>query len=464
MILRSFATMLLALSSLTGQELVSTTRAVLRTMTISEAVAVASKNYPSIRVSEEQARAAASQIQLARTNYLPKVDAIAGVNRATRNNTFGLLLPSQIIAPISGPALFSNTMSSVWGSTVGVLVTWEPFDFGLRKAQVDIADAGKKHAELGVARTAFEVAHLTADTYLTLLAAEETAKSAGASYVRARNVETAVTAVVQAELRPGGDLTRAQAETAMAMNLLIQAEQARDLARATLAQLVGENIGATPGEMLAKAPKIVYEKVPLDKHPRALEQASAAAEVKARENALDKSYFPKFSVQGTSYARGVGAYDPARGPANAGNVVSGLGPNVQNWALGFTVMFPLFDLPAIRARKEAETHREKAEQAKYDQVLRELNGQLERSRALLMAAQRLATNMPIQLKAAREGKEQVLARYRAGLATIVELSDAERLLAQTEIDAGLVNLNIWRAVLSEAGAVGDLEPFLKLTR
>lgn len=447
-----------------GQQLVSTARAIPRTMTVSEAVAAASKNYPSIRVSEEQARAAALQIQLARTSFLPKVDAVAGVNRATRNNTFGLLLPSQIVAPISGPALFTNSMSSVWGSTVGVLVTWEPFDFGLRQAQVRVAEAGRKHAETGIARTAFEVAHLTADTYLTLLAAEETVKAAGAGYIRARNAEIAVTAVVQADLRPGGDLTRAQAETAVAMNLLIQAEQARDLARAALAQLVGEVITATPGDMLAKAPKVVYEKVPLDQHPRAREQASAIEEVKSREAALDRSYFPKFSVQGTSYARGVGAYDPTRGPGNAGNVVSGLGPNVQNWALGFTVLFPLFDLPGIKARKEAETHREKAEQARYDQVLRELGGQLERSRALLLAAQRLATNIPVQLKAAREGKEQVLARYRAGLATIVEVSDAERLLTQTEIDAGLVNLNIWRAVLSEAGAVGDLEPFLKLTR
>lgn len=458
------AILTLLLAPLCAQELVSTTRAVAKPMTISEAVAAASKTYPSIRVSQEQARAAAAQIQLARTSFLPKVDAIAGLNRATRNNTFGLLLPSQIVAPISGPALFTNTMSSVWGSTVGVLVTWEPFDFGLRRAQVDVADAGKKHAELGIARNAFEIAQLTADTYLTLLAAEETAKAAGASYVRAVNVERAVQAVVQAELRPGGDLTKAQAEAAMAMNMVIQADQARDLAKAALAQLVGETIAAVPGEILAKAPKIVYEKVPLDQHPRAQEQSAAIEEVKAREKALDKTYYPKFSVQGTSYARGVGAYDPLRGPGNAGNAVSGLGPNIQNWAVGFTVMFPLFDLPAIRAKKEAETHREKAEQAKYEQVIRELNGQLERSRAMLLAAQRALNNIPIQVKAAREAKQQVLARYEAGLATIVEVADAERVLAQTEIDAGLANLNVWRAILYEAAAVGDLEPFLKLTR
>lgn len=430
----------------------------MRSMSISDAVAAASKNYPSIRVSQAQAAAAAAQIQLARTNFLPKVDGIAGINRATRNNTFGLLLPSQVIAPISGPALSSNSLSNVWGSTLGVMVSWEPFDFGLRQSHVDIAEAGRKRADMGVARTQFEIAYLTADTYLTLLAAEQTARVAGATYLRARTIEATVTAVVQADLRPGGDLTRAQAETAMAMNLVIQADQARDIAKATLAQLVGEIVNAQPGEMLLKAPTIVYDSVQLDQHPTARDQTAAVDEVKAREKSLDRAYYPKFLLQGTSYARGVGAYP------GSGNAVSGLGPNIQNWALGFTVLFPIFDLPSIRAKKEIEVRKEKVEQAKYDLVLRELGGQLERARAALMGAQRLSVNMPIQMKAAREGKEQALARYQAGLSTILEVADAERVLAQTEIDAGLVNLNIWRAILNEAGAVGDLEPFLKLTR
>ena len=129
---------------------------------------------------------------------------------------------------------------------------------------------------------------------------------------------------------------------------------------------------------------------------------AAIEEVKSREKSLEKAYYPKFLLQGTSYARGIGAFNPLQGPSNAGNPVSRLGPNIQNWALGFTMLFPILDYPAIRVRKEAEVQKEKAEQAKYDQVLRELQGQLDRSRAMLMAAQRIATNVPIQLKAARE--------------------------------------------------------------
>src|SRR5579872_796067 len=95
------------------------------TLTLPQAVESSLRNYPSIRVSQEQVNAAAAAIQLARTAYLPRVDALAQVNRATRNNVFGILLPQSVIPSMSGPVIGSNNLGSVWGSAIGGLVTWE---------------------------------------------------------------------------------------------------------------------------------------------------------------------------------------------------------------------------------------------------------------------------------------------------------------------------------------------------
>ena len=141
-----------------------------------------------------------------------------------------------------------------------------------------------------------------------------------------------------------------------------------------------------------------------------------------------------------------------------------MGPNIVNWALGFTLTFPIFELPGIKAKKEVELHRQNAEQARFATVVRELQGQRDRADALLMGAQRIVATIPAQLAAARQSREQALARYQAGLGTAIEVADAERLLTQTEIDSGLANLNIWRALLVQASAAGDLEPFLKQAR
>src|SRR3982750_2357243 len=105
-------------------------------MSLSEAVETALRNYPSVKVSQEQIAAAAAGIQLARTAYLPRIDGVAQVNRATRNNVFGMLLPQSVIPSISGPVLGTNNLGTAWGSAIGTLVTWEPFDFGLRRANI----------------------------------------------------------------------------------------------------------------------------------------------------------------------------------------------------------------------------------------------------------------------------------------------------------------------------------------
>src|SRR5215475_1469833 len=131
-------------------------------MTIAQAVDSALRNYPAVTVSQEQVNASAAGIDLARTAYLPRVDTLAQVNRATRNNVFGLLFPQGVIPQISGPVLGTNNLGTVWGSAVGALVTWEPFDFGLRRANVVAATSAKTRSETTLRRTQLDVAAATA--------------------------------------------------------------------------------------------------------------------------------------------------------------------------------------------------------------------------------------------------------------------------------------------------------------
>lgn len=427
-------------------------------LTLADAVSLATTRYPSVRVSQEQLAAAAAAITLARTAYLPRADALGQINRATRNNVFGLLLPQAALPSISGPVLGTNNLTNVWGSAAGFLVSWEPFDFGLREANVGVGEATRKRAEAALRRTRFEVGALAADAYLTMLAAEETVKAAQAGVDRARAIEQAIGAVVRAELRPGADLSRSQAERAFAETQLIQARQAVEIARATLSQLTGGPVTQIAGWPHSTQPQTTSPQIA--NHPRTLEQSAAIDEVKAREKALDRTYYPKFNLQGSAYARGSGAHVDG----STGGPFSGFGPDTQNWALGFTVTFPLFDLPAIKAKKQIEAHNERTEAARRDQVIEELKGQLARAQAALNGARLVAQNTPVQLKAARDAEQQATARYRAGLSTVIEVADAQRLLTQAEIDDALARLNIGRAELAVAAAAGDIEPFVAGTR
>lgn len=429
-------------------------------LTIEQMVERGVRRYPAVRVPEAEVRQAAAAIQLARTAYLPKVDAIAGVNRATRNNVLGLMLPSQIVAPISGPVLGTNSVDSTFGSTFGMLATWEPFDFGLRGANVATAKAAQRRAEAGIDQARLHAASLIADSALTWLAASQAEKAAQAGVDRAAELQRVTEALVKAELRAGAESSLATAEAAAAKLQWIRSKQAASEARAVLATLVDDaqlelSAGAllhSPGESGNGAAEAAF-----DANPAVRVLDLAMAETQARLRALDRAYVPKFAVQATSYARGTGAMPDGRllGGAN------GLGPNVQNWAVGFTATFPLFDLASIRAKKAAETARLDAEKAQREQLLQDLRVQREKALATYRSALEFAQTTPVLVESATTGLAQIRARYEAGLGTALDVAEAQRRLTQAEIDDSLARLGIWRARLAVYVAVGDLTPFLR---
>lgn len=428
-------------------------------LTLPQAVESSLKNYPSIRVSEEQINAASAAIQLARTAYLPKIDALAQANRATRNNVFGLLLPQSVIPSMSGPVIGSNNFGSAWGSAIGGLVTWEPFDFGLRAANVETTNAARAQSEAAVKRTQFEVAVATADAYLTLVAAQETVRAAQAAVDRAEAILKTITAQVGAQLRPGADQSRSEAELAAARTQLIQAEQAIDVSRATLSQFTGADpskISVANGSLIQLPPNQAPANLNTAVNPSIVEQNAAVEQARAQLRAMERSYFPRFYLQGAIYARGTGA--ETNGDRLGG--LNGLAPNYQNYAIGFTVTFPILDLPGLRAREAAQNSTIRAQAARSEQIAVDLRAQWNRAVATVNGARRVAANTPVQVSSARTAVQQATARYNAGLANIDELAEAQRLLTQAEIDDVLARLSVWRGLLQIAAAAGDIQPFV----
>ena len=436
-------------------------------LTLAQVVEAATRNYPSIHVSQEQLAAAAAGIRLARTAYLPRLDAVAQVNRATRNNVFGLLLPQSVIPSISGPVLGTNNPDSVWGSAIGTLITWEPFDFGFRQASVATAEAARKQSAATLKRTEFEVAVAAADSCLTLAAAEETVRAAQAAVDRAQVTFRTTTALANAQLRPGADASRAEAEMAATRTQFIQAQQAVDVARALVAQFLGTDPAqlaiAPPGQIQpASAPGTLDPGFPDPaNNPIAIEQAATVEQAQAQLRALERSWFPRFALQGSLYARGTGAVTNGTVTTNTSlGGLNGLGPSVQNYALGFSVTFPLLDLPATRAREAVQSANVRAQMARAEQIKTELRTRWNVAVANLHGATQIASNLPTQVSAARTALQQASARYEAGLGTIDQVAEAQRLLTQAEIDGALSRLGIWRALLGIAAAAGDIQPFV----
>jgi outer membrane protein len=431
-----------------------------KVLTLEDTVDYALQHYPAVRASLEQANAARAGVALAKTNYLPRADMLWQSNRATRNNAFGLLFPNSVISPISGPVLSSTSNDSVWGSAAGLLFTWEPIDFGRRGATVNAARAGQSLANSEVSVTRLDVAVAVTNAFFTLAAAQQRVTAAKANLERRQVLANSVHVLVTNELRPGADASRADAELAIARTQLIQAEQAQAVGRVVLADLLvipDDAVNIDPRSILGTPPNSGPAASPVASHPFATAEEARVDLIREQEHILDRSYYPRFYFQSTVYGRGSGANTD--GTTQTG--LNGLGLDRSNWAAGVTVMFPAFDIFSIRAQKQIAAANERAERARYDQTLDDLTGQLRQAQVALEGARRVAENTPIELRAARDAESQASARYKAGLASIVEVAEAQGLLVQAEIDDALARLAVWNDLASVTAAQGDLQPFFQ---
>lgn len=434
-----------------------------KTFTLEEAVNFALKNYPAVRAAMERENAARAGVSLARTRYLPRLDSLWQSNRATRNNIFGLLLPQSLVPSISGPVLATSNNDSVWGSAGGLLFSWEPFDFGYRRAATRAAQAADHQASAEEAMTRLEVAAAAADAFLALLAAQERVRAGQADVERWQVLAKAVHVLAENELRPGADASRGDAELAGARIQLIRAQELERASRATLAAVLGiagTDVRIDAGSLLSPPPSGALAAAALSAHPLAKAERAKVEEAQSRVQAEGRSYVPRFNFQSAISGRGSGANTDG----SVAGGLNGLGLERANWAFGLTVTFPLFDFAAVHARKQMEAANERAEAARYDQTVQDLTGQVEKARAAWESARLVAENTPTQLQAAQATGIQARARYQAGLGTIVEVADAQRLLVQAETEEALARLSVWRGLFAVAAAQGDLQPFFQVLR
>jgi outer membrane protein len=427
--------------------------------TFAQALQYAVDHYPTVRAALEQINASTAGVSVAKSAYLPRLDSLWQSNRGTVNNIFGQVLPQSVIPAISGPVLPAASGGSVWGSATGALVSWEPFDFGLRQATVAGAEAAVARARAGEALTRLDVQTAVGTAFLNIVGAQRGVAALQADVDRRDLLSRAVHTLVDNQLRPGAEASRSDAERAAAQTRLIQAQQSVTLAQITLARV----LGVTTGPVAIDATTLV-DRLPTDAptaattmHPLTQVRQAAVDVARAQEDILSRTDLPRVYFQSSVFARGSGAN--ADGQLDGG--FFGLGLDRANWAAGVQVVFPnAFDFTSLHARKAAAAASARAETALYDEAVLTVTSGQQAAAATVQAARAIAANTPVQLAAAQQSEAQASARYQAGLASIVEVADAQSLLAQAEVQDQLARIDVWRALLAQSATQGTLLPFL----
>lgn len=431
-----------------------------RQFTVQESVDYALANYPAVRAAMEQYNASKASVGLAKTSYIPRLDTVWQGDRGSRESVLGVLLPQT-------PNILSGTQGTVtphsyrpfWSSGTGILLSWEPFDFGFRRSQVRSAQTTESRIGEQVELTRLGVAAAVAEASLAVLAGEQRVNASLADVNRREVFARSVHALVDAHLRPGADASRAEAELAAARTRLILAQrddQVDSGAFAALLGLAGTTVQIKMGPFLEIPPDRTWAETPLADHPAAITQQRRIQEADARISVLNHSFYPHFTTEGLLSARGSGE----KSTGEVEQWPSGMGFDIYNWEAGLTASLDLTSIVPIRERKKIEVANRRREEAVYAETMQVLTGQQLQALAMLTGARRVAENTPTELEASRQSEAQALARFHAGLGTIVDVAEAQSLLVQAEMDDSLARLSIWRALAGLAVAQGDLAPFL----
>jgi outer membrane protein TolC len=312
--------------------------------------------------------------------------------------------------------------------------------------------------------TRLNVQNAVAVAFLGVVSAQQALTAAEADVERREVLARAARVLTDNQLRPGAEASRAEAELAAARTRAIQVRQAVMVARTTLSQMLG-----IPGVVVQVNAARLLEAIPLGGTPSAsaaehplLQFSQAAVDLaRARETVLAKTDFPRVYLQSSVFGRGSGGNPDGTFDGGA----DGLGLERANWAAGVQVVFPnVFDFSSRHARQAAASALTRVEGARHEESRLAVTAQQRAAEAMIDAARAVAQNTPIQLAAAQQSEAQARARYDAGLAGIVEVAEAQNLLAGAEYQNGAARVDVWRSLLARAIAQGDITPFIDLLR
>jgi outer membrane protein len=395
-------------------------------LSLKEAETIAIQNHPHIQAASELAQAAKAQVTQARSAYYPTVNgSLTGADAENNSRITAGFLNNPVIYERYANGLAVNQLITNFGRTHQLAKSANLH----AQAQQENVVTSRADVLLGVDQAYFAVLRSQA----VLIVAQETVKER-------QLVSDQVTVLEQNKIRSGLDVSFANVALAQAQLLLIQSQNDVDASYSQLSETLGYGEQRTfelADEPLPSAPPSDFTDVlqqALKNRPELISLRLDANAAQSYATAERDLWFPTISAAGAAGLTPYGADQLASRYA----------------AVGFDVNIPIFNGHLFGALRSEATARARAE----DQSLRDLQDRVVRDVRMAWlnanaAYQRLSVTYKL-LAQANQALDLATSRYKLGLSSIVELSEAQ--------------LNQTQAQIVQAGAKYDYEGQISLLK
>jgi outer membrane protein TolC len=368
-------------------------------LTLDQCIDIAVKNQPSILQYLYTSQANEAVLGRARSSYYPQVDVKSGFmryNAVTQHN--------DLYTPISqyGYNYYSNNISA----------QQKIYDFGKREANVDVARMNLESARSDLANQITTVVNDVKTAYYGVLRTEKSKNVTLEAREQYREQLKQANLFFEAGKRPKYDVTTAEVNLSNAEVNLINAESDLNNAWMTLNNAMGYDGNAkyTLRDTLAPEPYQIAEREALDQALQNRQDLKSLLMQKtSAEKAVEvakKDYLPSLDASaGYDFA---GSQDPLS----------------QGWNAGVTLSWNIFKGLSTKKEIERATANLRVTEAKIAVLKLQIQQDIKRALLDLKKAKETIANAEIQVKQATENLELANLRYRTGLGTPLDVTNA----------------------------------------
>jgi outer membrane protein TolC len=433
-----------------------------KTYHLSELTAAAAIQLPVIKQKQALLNGAKASLTDTRHSFLPQLKINDQVNLGTDNSLAGSYLPIGINPSSSAGVRGDNIYQPATGNFGVLYAEYELVNFGLRKAQLEKAQSYINLQQSDLERELYLLQADVARTYLYLLKAEYKAGAEWQNVNRYDSVFRVIKAITASGIKPGSDSSLAKAELSKAKILHNQTLGTIRLLKDQLSYLCG--VPATALQIDSLAESFTNKKLPvLDYRMETAGNPLTDYFVKrnntflTNEAVIRKTYLPKILLAASTWMRGSGIqYND-----EYTSLAKGLGYQRFNYMGGVAFTFNLFS--GIYKKDKLAINRFQVQAGEFELEQQKLSLSLSSTRAkdVLRTTEDNLAELPVQLQAAADTYVQKLAQYRAGIISLIDLTNASFVLYRSQTDYIETMSDWWLAQLDNAIATGNLSLFIQ---
>ena len=417
---------------------------------------------PVIKQREAGINASRAALTATQHSFLPQVRASEQVNIGTDNSLAGSYFTFGITPSTSAGVRADNNGATESGN-LGILYgEYELYNFGLNAAKINNAKAGIDLQVANLQQEQYLLQLHVARLYFSILRNQYRLSANEQNIYRYDSIYSVIRALAAAGIRPGADSSQARAELSKAkvsynqtLGNILQLKDELGYLTGIPATLVNiDTASLNTGSHMIEPGTSPLNPVTF---PLLHSYLSRRNTYLTNEQVIRKSYLPKIILAASAWARGSSIQyndDYKAFPY-------GWGYQRFNYVAGIAVTYNLFNGLYKKDQLAINRFQFRASDAEFQQQVLALEADRRKADHALQIADDNFLEIPVQLQSASDTYRQKVAQYKAGLISLIDLTNASFVLYRSEIDYAEGLTDIFQARLDKAASSGVLEKFIQ---